>query len=538
MFKQNEKKLILSALPYVNNQPHLGNIIGCVLSSDVYSRYCRKRGQKTLHICGTDEYGTAIEMAAINENTHPKDICEKNFKIHKQIYDWFGIYFDNFGRTTTPSHATNTLDIFKKMNDFIEIRNNEQLYCENCKIFLADRYVMGTCSTCKSTSKGDQCDFCGTVSTTLEDPKCSICETTPFYKDTKHVYLCLNKLQDEISRWAQSNWDSWSNNAREITREWIKKELHPRCITRDLKYKWGVPVPLPGFEEKVFYVWFDAPIGYISFTKDCDESFLKDSKIIQFMGKDNVSFHSIFFPGMCLASKTDFLPATISATEYLMFENQKFSKSKNIGIFGCDLIDGRYGNSSIWRYYLLKIRPETKDTNFRFHDFHQAVVSDLINNFGNFINRVLKSISKKGKISYTAENENSERIKVKNEFISKANSIYLDYLNTMESIGLRHGLQLVMEMSSHGNEYIQSGVTDKDKNVFPVGAGLIVLLGHMIDPFMPEIAEKIFKLINIEKGNYPDSFVLLEEGHEISKEICPLFSHFNEEQLRIMGLEK
>ena len=272
MTNENQKRLITSALPYVNNHPHLGNIVGCVLSSDVYSRFSKKAGYNTIHICGTDEYGTAIEMAALKEKTHPREICDKNYKFHREIYSWFEIEFDYFGRTTEKCHAQNTTELFEDIDrkGFLEEQEGEQLYCQKCSTFLADRYLRGECPKCNSPdARGDQCDACGHLfrPTELIAPLCTHCGSTPVVKTTKHIFLKLDLLKTQIADFAESRAERWTYNAQEITKEWIKKDLHPRCITRDLKFRWGIPVPKEGFADKVLYVWFDAPIGYISFAK-------------------------------------------------------------------------------------------------------------------------------------------------------------------------------------------------------------------------------------------------------------------------------
>lgn len=542
MTKEKRSKLVFSALPYVNNLPHLGNIVGCVLSSDVYSRFCKKLGQNVLHICGTDEYGTAIEMAAIESKKHPKEICDTNHGLHKKIYDWFEIEFDYFGRTTKRDHALNTSEIFQKIDSsgYLEVQETAQFYCETCSIFLADRYINGTCPKCKSFgAKGDQCDVCGKIfkPTELVDPLCLHCSKIPALRSTKHVFLRLDLLKKHLDEFAKGRMQRWSHNAQEITKEWINKDLHPRCITRDLKFRWGIPVPKKGFEDKVLYVWFDAPIGYISFTKsllqDRYKTFVKSCEIYQFMGKDNVPFHSIFFPGICLAADLGFLVNVISSTEYLLFDSKKFSKSNKVGVFGHDMLDGRYGEASLWRYYLMKIRPESKDSNFTFQDFRSSVTGDLVHNIGNFCNRVLKYISKRlsRKISYSI---NKSDLK----FIEKVDEIYLRYLLQMEKVELKHSIKLILDVSDIGNEYIQSTIKlskEVRDSSFCVGASLVLYLAHMLEPFMPSVSKKTFKMLLMDPGKYPGRFQLIECGHTISSEIEPLFRDFTSDASESRG---
>ncbi|KAK2993274.1 hypothetical protein RJ640_022113 [Escallonia rubra] len=298
--------LITSALPYVNNVPHLGNIIGCVLSADVFARYCRLRGYNAIYVCGTDEYGTATETKALEENCTPKQICDKYHAIHKQVYDWFNISFDEFGRTSTPQQTEVCQAIFKKLmeNHWLSENTMQQLYCDTCQRFLADRLVEGICPTpgCNyDSARGDQCEKCGKLlnPTELQDPRCKVCRNTPRIRDTNHLFLELPLLKDKLVEYinSMSVAGSWSQNAIQATNAWLKEGLKHRCITRDLK--WGVPVPHERFRDKVFYVWFDAPIGYVSITSCYTSEWEKwwknpeNVELYQFMGKDNVPFHTV-----------------------------------------------------------------------------------------------------------------------------------------------------------------------------------------------------------------------------------------------------
>lgn len=271
--KDNKNILITSALPYVNNIPHLGNIIGCVLSADVYSRFCRLINYNSIYICGTDEYGTATEIKARQEKLTPKQICDKYNEIHQQIYKWFDIDFDYFGRTSTESQTKIAQDIFMNLhkNDMLEEQTMVQIWCENCSMFLSDRYVNGTCPLCQyEDANGDQCDKCGKLLNPVElvEPKCALCSHSPENKNSKHLFLKLGKLQPELEEFIGSKEveGDWGNNTKTITHTWLKQGLKSRCITRDLK--WGTQVPLEEYKDKVFYVWFDAPIGYISITAE------------------------------------------------------------------------------------------------------------------------------------------------------------------------------------------------------------------------------------------------------------------------------
>ncbi|XP_076057123.1 methionyl-tRNA synthetase 1 [Oratosquilla oratoria] len=306
--------LITSALPYVNNVPHLGNIIGSVLSADCFARFCRMEGCNTVYICGTDEYGTATETKALAEGLTPQEICNKYHAIHADIYKWFNIKFDYFGRTTTEEQTQITQDIFCKLekNNKICRDSVDQLYCANCDRFLADRFVEGICPHpgCRyEDARGDQCDKCGKLinATDLREPRCKICNKKPEIKTSKHLFLDLPKIENKLKDWISKTSGSWSSNAGVICNTWIRDGLKPRCITRDLK--WGTPVPLEGYKDKVFYVWFDAPIGYVSmtakYTKDWERWWKNPDEVeyYEFMAKDNVPFHSVVFPSCQLGTE-------------------------------------------------------------------------------------------------------------------------------------------------------------------------------------------------------------------------------------------
>lgn len=528
------KKIITSALPYVNNQPHLGNIIGCVLSADIYTRYCKKSGQECVYICGTDEYGTAIEMTAFVQNRKPLEICEENREIHEKIYKWFNIDFDFFGHTTTKEHTKNVqsffLDIYANKGFTEQII--EQHYCQKCEMFLADRYIVGICKFCNfEGAKGDQCDGCGhTYKTTdLISPKCAICENIPCIKETKHLFFDFNLFRDQLENLYKSNSKYWSENGKKITKAWLGQELLPRCMTRDLKNLWGVPVPLDGYEKKVFYVWFDAVIGYFTFLKevlqDDFESWFNESELIQFMGKDNVFFHTIVFPSLIFATNKNYpVLKKLSVTEFLLFENKKFSKSNNHGIFGLDLIDNSLGTSCLWRYYLSKIRPESCDTNFSFDHFTQVITADLNNNIGNFCNRVLKYI--KNKLDHKINI--SELFIMDHEMIKKVNHQFKMYKLYFEEIKIKDALNCILEISRIGNEYVQQAVANKEnmQRGFSVAFSIIRLLSQILEPFIPVSAIKLQEMCKVKNENFFEEFSVTMEW-EISSQIEPLFSHLS-----------
>ena len=404
--KDRQNILVTSALPYVNNVPHLGNLIGAVLSADVFARYSRLSGKNTIYICGTDMYGTASEFKAISEGKEPQEIVDYYHKIHKEIYDDFSIDFDHFCGTANDHHEAIVQGVFKKSleNNYFFKEQSEQYFSKKFAIGLADRFIKGGCPKCKfEDARGDQCDSCGSLLNPEEliDPKCTLSGETPEKKLTSHYYLNLTTLEPQIASFINqmSIEGKWSSNSIAISKSWLKSGLKPRCMTRDLH--WGIKVPEESMENKVFYVWFDAPIGYISITAnytDQWEQWWKNPdqvKLYQFMGKDNVPFHTVMFPGSLMATKEKWtLLHHISTTEYLNYESGKFSKTHNRGVFGDDIKKLPF-SVSCWRYYLLANRPESADSLFQWSDFKAKINDELLPNPGNLCNRVLKFVFSK-----------------------------------------------------------------------------------------------------------------------------------------------
>ncbi|KAI9478725.1 MAG: tRNA synthetases class I (M)-domain-containing protein [Benjaminiella poitrasii] len=530
--KDNERNiLITSALPYVNNVPHLGNIVGSTLSADVYARYCRARGYNTVYFCGTDEYGTATETKALEEGVSCQELCDKYNAIHTSVYKWFDLSFDLFGRTTTQKQTEIAQDIFLKnyKNGNIIKESMIQLYCEKCKRFLADRYVEGTCPHCKyDDARGDQCDACGKLlnATELINPRCKLDGNAPITKESNHLFLDLGKLQPEIEKIfkASSTEGKWSANGINITQSWLKEGLKPRCITRDLK--WGTPVPLEGYENKVFYVWFDAPIGYPSITANYTDEWEKwwknpeNVKLYQFMGKDNVPFHSVIFPGSEVGTGEKWTVVNhINTCEYLNYEGGKFSKSRNVGVFGNNAQDTGVP-PSVWRYYLMSVRPETGDSMFTWNEFITKNNSELLNNLGNFVNRAIRFIFAKydgviPKADYSGPLET--------ELMKDVNGLLKQYVEAMEAVKLRAGLGIAMTISARGNQYLQEANMNnalfeesraKCNAVVATAANLIYLLSALLSPYMPATAESMCRQLNAPLRTIPDEFSIdILEGH-------------------------
>lgn len=393
--------LVTSALPYVNNLPHLGNLIGAVLSADVFARYSRLRGNNTLYICGTDMYGSASEIKGIEEGKPPGEVAEHYHNLHEEIYADFEIDFDYFGKTATPKHTEIVQDVFLKdcQHGFFKKKASEEYFSKKYNIGLADRFIIGTCPFCGyEQAGGDQCDKCGKLQEPdkLLNPRCALSGEAPEKRTTEHYYLDLTSLESEVKDFIHktSVEGKWSYNSIAISEAWLKTGLLPRSMTRDLN--WGVPVP--GEKSKVFYVWFDAPIGYPSITANYTEEWTKwwknpeHVKLFQFMGKDNVPFHTVMFPASLIGTRENWtLLHHISTTEYLNYESGKFSKSKNRGVFGNHVKELPY-QVSCWRYYLLINRPENSDSQFQWSDFQSKVNDELLPNPGNLVNRVLSLV--------------------------------------------------------------------------------------------------------------------------------------------------
>ena len=504
-----KKRLITSALPYVNNIPHLGNLMQ-VLSADVFARFCRSRGYETMYICGTDEYGTASETRALQEGVTPRELCDRYHEIHKAIYKWFNIDFDYFGRTSTPLQTEIVQALFKACDDngYVVEKESEQLYCPECKRFLADRFVSGTCPHCGyDGARGDQCEKCGTLldPTELIEPKCSVCGSTPVLRKTKNLYLNLPKILPLLDEWMKkaSVEGFWAKNAIQITSSWIRDGLQERCITRDLK--WGIPVNKPGYEDKVFYVWFDAPIGYISITANKTKDWEywwrdpENTELFQFIGKDNIPFHTVVFPSTLLASKEKWtMLYHMSSTEYLNYEGGKFSKSKGIGIFGNDVEETGIP-ADVWRFYMFYNRPEKSDFTFTWLDFQEKVNKELIGNLSNLVNRTLTFVKRfyDGNLGAGSLDESlCKEIKEKEEAITAA----------LEKADERDAIRLIFELSDIGNKAFQDGEPWKVRKEDPEKAAVLLRtlmylirdLAIMITPYMPTTGDRILSFISAD----------------------------------------
>lgn len=512
------RRLITSALPYVNNIPHLGNLIQ-MLSGDVFARFCRNKGYDTLYICGTDEYGTATETKAIEEKKTPRELCDYYYQEHTKIYDWFHINFDKFGRTSNEQCTEITQALFNDLDKagFIKEHVNKQLFCPKCNMYLADRYVDGTCPKCGSTkARGDQCDDCGSLLDPIElkDPKCHTCGSTPEVRETKHLYIDLPNLSKNLDAWmAKTSVEGkWSDNAINITKAWIRDGLNERAITRDLK--WGIPVPKAGYEDKVFYVWFNAPIGYMSITKQLADELKAEGKntfdwkswwnpseseeakgkehveLFQFIGKDNIPFHTVIFPSTLLGSPHDWTKLFhMSSTEYMNYEDGKFSKSRGVGVFGTDAIETGIP-ADAWRFYIFYNRPEKQDFQFTWKDFMEKMNSELIGNLGNLVNRTLLFVNRyfEGKIPDAPVDE---------ELWATVRDLEAKITENLEWANLKDAFRQCFEISDICNKKFQAAEPWKTRESDPAACAKLIHnlcyvikdLMIMMNPYMPQYTQ-------------------------------------------------
>ncbi|MEI6732299.1 MAG: methionine--tRNA ligase, partial [archaeon] len=452
------KRLVTAALPYINNVPHLGHIVGSHLPADIFARYCRLIGHETLFVGGSDDNGTPAVLAAKEIGVDIEKFEDVVFTWHKKVYDWFNISYDNFSRTSRPIHHETTVDFFKKIqeNGFITKGKLNQYFCEKDERFLPDRYIKGSCPNCGASANGDQCEKCGRFIETkdLVSPECALCGSVPKLKESKHLFLALDKLSDKISDWLETKEGTFRPQVLNLARGWIKEGLRPRCITRDLEQ--GIKVPVKGFEDKVFYVWFDAPIGYISATKEATpdrwEEYWKNpkSQIYHFLGKDNIPFHTIFWPGMLIANQEFNLPTQVVGLQYLNLEGGKFSKSQKRGIF-CDKLLESDLNPDVLRAYSISVIPESNDTEFKWADLQRRTNDDLIGTYANFFNRTLSFINNKcnGKLrGYQAELTDVDR-----NLLEQIPIRVKEIEDHLEKAEIRDAYSSFLALAKEGNRY-------------------------------------------------------------------------------------
>ena len=517
--EEPERYIVTSALPYVNGIKHLGNFIGSLLPADVYARYLRLRGKDVVAVCGTDEHGTPAEIAALEEGLPVEEYCQKYYEIQKKIYEQFGLCFDYFGRTSAPENHQITQDIFLKLwkNGLVFEKETEQLYCLNDQRFLPDRYVEGECPHCGYfPARGDQCEGCSTLLNPPEliNPKCKVCgQGSIEIRKTKHLYLDLPKMQDKVAQWIKHQ-NHWPLSTRSIAEAWLKEGLRPRAITRNLK--WGIPVPLEKYKDLVFYVWFDAPIGYISITAQWAKEIKKDpelwkqywknstTRLIQFMGVDNVPFHTVTWPATLMGADDGYILAyMVKGFHWLMYEGGKFSTSQNRGIFldkALELYPPDY-----WRYYLLYIAPENQNTSFEWDGFQQAVNHHLNNALGNFAHRTVTFLNKECEgVVPKLNNPNDEEIKALQKVLQQHMERYIEYFEAYE---FQKATQNLYQLWQEANKFFQQrepwkhakeGNNKHVEDTLSSSAHLLRSIAILSAPFIPFTAEKIYDLLGYQ----------------------------------------
>lgn len=551
----SNRKMITAALPYANGPVHIGHLAGVYIPADVYARFQRRSGKEVAFICGSDEHGIPITIRAKKEGVTPQDIVDKYHEIIKKSFSDLGISFDEYSRTTSQKHYETSQEFFKVLYEkgkFTE-EVSEQYFDEQAGEFLADRYIVGTCPNCgNENAYGDQCEKCGSTLSPSEliNPKSMLSGNVPILKETKNWYLPLNEYESFLNEWIiEGHKDDWKPNVYGQVKSWLNDGLKPRAMTRDLN--WGVPVPLPGAEGKVLYVWFDAPIGYISFTKEWAEKNGRDwkdywqsaeSDLVHFIGKDNIVFHCIIFPSMMKAHGDFIMPDNVPAFEFLNLENDKISTSRNWAVWAHEYVEDFPGQQDVLRYALLSSAPETKDNNFTWKDFQTKNNSELVGIFGNFINRVAVLMHKYYDGVIPQGNVNAPEL----QEINKSAKEISEFLNRYE---FRSALSALMNLARFGNQYLQTEEPwktikdnpEKAAHSLFVGAQIAVALAQLCEPFMPFSSEKLLNMFNVGKMNWNDvetKQVLIETGHQIS-EASLLFSKIEDDviEAQIQKLE-
>ena len=514
----NKKRFtITAALPYANGPIHIGHLAGAYVPADIYSRYLKLKGNDVVFICGSDEHGAAIPIRAKKEGVSPQEIIDKYHFMIKDSFLEFGISFDNYSRTSSKIHHETASDFFKELNQkniFVE-KESEQLYDAKENQFLADRFIVGECPKCGyKEAYGDQCESCGSSlnATDLINPKSKLSGNKPVYKKTKHWFLPLNNFESFLKKWfLVDNEKTWKTNVFGQVKSWINEGLKPRAITRDLD--WGIPVPLKGAEDKVLYVWFDAPIGYISATKEWAKSKNKDwepywkdseTELVHFIGKDNIVFHCIIFPSILKASEKFILPKNVPANEFLNLEGKKISTSKNWAIWLHEYLIDFPGMQDTLRYTLTSNAPENKDNDFTWKDFQAKNNNELVAIFGNFINRVVV-------LTHKYYEGNCPKMSLINEVDEKIlNEIYSypkKIGDLIETYKFREAVNTLIDLARLGNKYladeepwklIKTDDVERVKTIMNIALQLSAILTIVCEPFLPNTALKLRNILNLE----------------------------------------
>ncbi|NDV68437.1 methionine--tRNA ligase [Dysgonomonas sp. 25] len=546
MTKKYKRTLVTSALPYANGPVHIGHMAGVYIPADIYVRYLRLKGEDVLFIGGSDEHGVPITIRAKKENTTPQAIVDKYHEIIKKSFEDFGISFDVYSRTSSDIHKKTASDFFKKLYDKgeFEEQTSEQYYDEEAQMFLADRYIMGECPRCGNPDAyGDQCESCGSSlnPTDLINPRSTISGSAPVMRETKHWYLPLDKHEAWLRQWILEDHKEWKSNVYGQCKSWLDTGLHPRAVSRDLD--WGVPIPLPEAKGKVLYVWFDAPIGYISNTiellPDSWETWWKseDTKLVHFIGKDNIVFHCIVFPAMLKADGSYILPENVPANEFLNLEGDKISTSRNWAVWLHEYLEDFPGKSDVLRYVLTANAPETKDNDFTWKDFQARNNNELVAIFGNFVNRALVLTQKYFDNKVPACGELTDYDK---ETIAEFKNVKETIENYLGNYRFRDALKEAMNLARIGNKYLADtepwklAKTDMERvaTILNLSLQITANLAIAFEPFLPDSSKKILQFLNTNNFGWHQlgNTALLPAGHQLG-EASLLFEKIEDETI-------
>ena len=530
MEKNFKRYLVTSALPYANGPVHIGHLAGVYIPSDIYTRYQRLRGRDVIHVCGSDEHGVPITIKAKKEGITPQQVVDRYHEIIKNAFAGLGIEFDIYSRTSSDMHTVTASDFFRKLYDdgkFVE-QTSEQYYDEEAKMFLADRYITGTCPKCgNERAYGDQCESCGSTLSPDEliEPHSTLSGSVPVKKSTTHWYLPLNDYEQMLREWILEGHKEWKTNVYGQCKSWLDGGLQPRAVSRDLD--WGIPVPVEGADGKVLYVWFDAPIGYISATKELTADWEKywkseDTKLVHFIGKDNIVFHCIVFPSMLKAHGEYILPENVPSNEFLNLEGDKISTSRNWAVWLHEYLEDMPGKEDVLRYVLCANAPETKDNDFTWKDYQARNNNELVAVLGNFVNRALVLTQKyyDGVVPQCGELTEYD-----NQTIAELSTIKASLENNIENYRFREALKDAMNFARIGNKYLADSEpwkliktdTERVKTILYIALQITANIATAIEPFMPFSAAKILTMLAVDKFGWDSlgSMELVAAGHTI-----------------------
>ncbi|HDS06562.1 MAG TPA: methionine--tRNA ligase [Bacteroides sp.] len=546
MTKRSFKRtLVTSALPYANGPLHLGHLAGVYVPSDIYVRYLRQRGRDVISICGSDEHGVPITLKARHEGTTPQEVVDRYHALNKKAFEDFGITFDIYARTTSPVHYETASEFFTTLYEkgvFVE-KTSEQYYDEEAAAFLADRYITGTCPHCGNPcAYGDQCEQCGTSlsPTDLVNPVSTISGSKPVLKETRHWYLPLDRYEAWLKKWILEDHREWKSNVYGQCKSWLDQGLQPRAVSRDLD--WGVPVPLEDAQGKVLYVWFDAPIGYISATRELTPDWEKywkdgDTRMIHFIGKDNIVFHCIIFPAMLKAEGSYILPDNVPANEFLNLENDKISTSRNWAVWLHEYLEDFPGKQDVLRYVLCANAPEAKDNDFTWKDFQNRNNNELVAILGNFVNRAMVLTHKyfSGKVPAVTQLTPAD-----SEVLEQIGAIREGVEQSLENFRFREAVKVAMDLARLGNKYLAETEPwklikqdpDRVATILNVALQISASLTLLLDPFLPFSMKKLREMLRFGETSWeltgkPD---LLKAGHVIGAASL-LFEKIEDEQI-------